>query len=82
MFPDHLTTLALVLIVAIVLYRWGVLIFCIYALLHFAGREWFEAGVAFALACFISFVQSFVRLLSPRAEPAAPRETGFRWFPN
>lgn len=82
MFPDHLTALALVLIVAVVLYRWGVLIFCIYALLHFAAGEWFEAGVAFALACFISLIQSIVRLLNPRAEPAAPRERGFRSFPS
>lgn len=63
MIPEHVIVLALVLIAGWVLYRWGVVIFSVYAIAHFIAGQWFEAGLAFFLACCIGVVQSLAEWL-------------------
>jgi hypothetical protein len=49
--------LALVLVICCVLWRWGALIFTLYALWHFCAGEWTSAALALIYAAFITFVR-------------------------
>lgn len=49
----HLIALVAIVAAAVALVRWGSVIFIVYAGIHFIAGEWFEAGMAFAIACFI-----------------------------
>ncbi|MBX3430015.1 MAG: hypothetical protein KF779_10565 [Hyphomonadaceae bacterium] len=51
-------TLVLILVVIVVLARWGGLIFFAYACWHLVAANWIEASIAFVIACFIELVRS------------------------
>lgn len=60
MIPEHVVALVVVIFIGWVLFRWGGLIFLAYALWHFWAGEWFSAGFAFVVACFIEKVKARV----------------------
>ncbi len=59
MIPDHVVVAAIALLVLWTLYRWGVLIFAIYAIVHFWLGQWDRAGLALCFAAFIAFLRGF-----------------------
>lgn len=61
--PRHVVMAAFVTACVWVLYKWGALIFSIYALVCFCNRDWSTASLAAILALSFRFVRSFVQAL-------------------
>ena len=59
MVPHHVVVAAIVLVGLWVLYRWGALIFTIYALAHFWLGQWDRASLALCFAAITAFFRGF-----------------------
>lgn len=83
MIPDHVASLAIVLLVLWLLYRWGVVIFTLLAFIYFWRGEWALAMLAWIYACFIDLVCTpglwLGWTISGRRVWLRKR---FRWFPD
>lgn len=64
MIPDHIATLAIILLAFWLLYRWGAPLFTILAFVHFCRGEWDLALHSCAYAGFITLVRALVSWLN------------------
>ena len=71
--PHQLVVVAIALIVLCALYRWGGVIFLIYALANLWTGHWTTAVVAMVYAGFIAFVRASVSLLTSVTSSSTPR---------
>ena len=71
--PHNVVVIAIGLIVLCALYRWGGVVFLIYAVVHLWTGHWAEAILAIFYAAFIAFVRSFVSMLTSVSSSCTPR---------
>ena len=71
--PHQLVVVAIALIVLCALYRWGGVIFLIYALAHLCAGHWTAAILAIVYAGFIAFIRASVSLLTSVSSSCTPR---------
>ena len=71
--PHQFVLLTIGLIAVCALYRWGGVIFLIYALAHLCAGHWTAAILAIVYAGFIAFVRTFVSLLTGVTTGCSPR---------